>query len=357
MITAIDIHNFRCFKQLRIDACSRVNIIVGDNGSGKTALLEAIFLALCGSIEVTNRFRLQRGNDNAFVSGTTKAIEESIWRPFFYDYDWQKDISISIDGDFSDKRSVVIGQQAFAAQYHLDLAPAGKLDDIPAPLAFTWTNARGITFPYNPSFTQNGINIPVSFENLPNYFHFPSGQTVGSVETADRFAALRRMKRNDLFVELFKSTYNWIEDIGLDVQGGSPIIAASIKGADQIIPITNVSGAVNRLLSILLSIASRDRSIIAVDEIENGVYYKHFSSCWKLILDFSRLYNAQLFMTTHSLEWIKALFEVCGDDNTDISIWRLERGESLQPDISVYSGAEIRSALEFDVDPRGREDF
>jgi len=46
VINEIDIRRFRCFEHLHISECKRVNVIVGDNGVGKTALLEAIFLAL-----------------------------------------------------------------------------------------------------------------------------------------------------------------------------------------------------------------------------------------------------------------------------------------------------------------------
>ena len=39
MIHSAEIRNFRCFKELSIDGCRRFNVIVGDNGAGKTALL------------------------------------------------------------------------------------------------------------------------------------------------------------------------------------------------------------------------------------------------------------------------------------------------------------------------------
>jgi GNAT superfamily N-acetyltransferase len=44
--------NFRCFADLNIADCRRVNVIVGDNGSGKTSLLEALFFALASSSEL-----------------------------------------------------------------------------------------------------------------------------------------------------------------------------------------------------------------------------------------------------------------------------------------------------------------
>lgn len=38
------IKNFRCFAELHLDNLERVNLIAGKNNTGKTALLEAIYL-------------------------------------------------------------------------------------------------------------------------------------------------------------------------------------------------------------------------------------------------------------------------------------------------------------------------
>jgi AAA15 family ATPase/GTPase len=78
MIRSIEIERFRGFESLSIPKCGRVNVIVGDNGSGKTALLEAIFLALGVSTELPLRFRQQRGLEGLF-SGSTHSIEEAIY--------------------------------------------------------------------------------------------------------------------------------------------------------------------------------------------------------------------------------------------------------------------------------------
>src|SRR5579872_1795150 len=76
MIHDIDIRNFRCFQRLQIADCSRINVIVGDNGSGKTALLEAIFLALGVGPELALRFRQTRGLDGS-LSATPGRIQEA----------------------------------------------------------------------------------------------------------------------------------------------------------------------------------------------------------------------------------------------------------------------------------------
>ena len=42
MLKKIVLNNFRCFKKFQISGLKQLNIIVGDNNSGKTAFLEAV---------------------------------------------------------------------------------------------------------------------------------------------------------------------------------------------------------------------------------------------------------------------------------------------------------------------------
>ena len=51
MIKDIEISNFRCFEHTKIEGFERVNLIGGKNNSGKTALLETIFLYSDGGDE------------------------------------------------------------------------------------------------------------------------------------------------------------------------------------------------------------------------------------------------------------------------------------------------------------------
>ncbi len=43
-IRKIELYNFRCYKYLKIDKFSNLNIIIGSNGIGKTSILESIYL-------------------------------------------------------------------------------------------------------------------------------------------------------------------------------------------------------------------------------------------------------------------------------------------------------------------------
>src|ERR1700730_1539599 len=105
MINGIEIRNFKCFEHLKIDSCQRINVIVGDNGSGKTALLEAVFWALGSNSDLAIRYRQQRGLDGSF-NGPPRRIEEAIWRDYFYNGQWDKTINIELTGSGPESRSV-----------------------------------------------------------------------------------------------------------------------------------------------------------------------------------------------------------------------------------------------------------
>ena len=66
-LTQIDITNFRCFESLMVPLQPDVNVFVGVNASGKTALLDAIAIALYGIVAAHvgggNRQRALQGVD------------------------------------------------------------------------------------------------------------------------------------------------------------------------------------------------------------------------------------------------------------------------------------------------------
>jgi len=48
ILRKLHLSNFRCHDNYQVDFSSGINLICGDNGSGKTSLLEAIYLMACG---------------------------------------------------------------------------------------------------------------------------------------------------------------------------------------------------------------------------------------------------------------------------------------------------------------------
>jgi recombinational DNA repair ATPase RecF len=83
MIESIGISNFRCFESIRLQDCRRINVVVGRNASGKTALLEALFLASGVSPELGLRIKGWREQAAVLVSAE-QSVYEGLWRDLFH---------------------------------------------------------------------------------------------------------------------------------------------------------------------------------------------------------------------------------------------------------------------------------
>lgn len=69
MLTAITVENFRCIEHASLDFDARSTGIVGDNASGKTSLLEAIyFLGHGRSFRAAQAEKLKREGTTFFES-------------------------------------------------------------------------------------------------------------------------------------------------------------------------------------------------------------------------------------------------------------------------------------------------
>lgn len=127
--------------------------------------------------------------------------------------------------------------------------------------------------------------------------------------------------------------------------GGTPVIYATVKNIPEKVPLNEMSGAINRMVGVLLAIASYPRSVVLVDEAENGVYYKHHEAYWRNLLSFARTHDSQLFISTHSEEFLEALVNAAGNDNSDIALWRIEHSEQA-PIVRQFSGETLKAGIE-----------
>lgn len=350
MIRSISIRNFRCFQQMEIEHCNRFNIIVGDSGSGKTALLEAIFLAMGTSPELASRYRQHRGLPAQF-QGSVKYIQEALWEDVFFRGDLSSPVQISLSGKGPECRKLVIypGDEAhFLPFTEGEIDPEATLE---REMYFYWTSATGETHTGIARIEDKGLSVKSTGEDLPDNYYFHSGNQGSGVENAARYSRLSKLRRENEFDKMLKKEFKWINGVSLEVSGGSPLIYVDVDGHDSKIPINSISSGVNKLAMYALAMLNAPDSVMLIDEIENGLYYKRYKNYWRIICGIAEKNNIQLFVTTHSKEFLEA---IVGADKSKLESTTLLRLKLTKrgPKLEKFDGHTLQAGIQYDEEIR-----
>ena len=360
MIKTIEIQRFRCYERVTIDKCARLNVVVGDNGSGKTALLEAIFLALGNSPELSGRFRALRGLD-INMSGSVNLLERALWRDLFFNGDMTQPVFVKLSGSGDERRSVRIARNTSRTRIVALNDPqhtAGvQVDDFSGGLRFTWTDAKDKKHEQTATITSQGINVTFAEGSVAehpneNFYYISSAGSVNATENASRFSELSIAGRKNDVLEVFQSEYPWISDISVEMNGGVGVLYARLeKPFPAMRPLAYVSSGIGRVLSILLCMASAPGGVVLVDEIDNGIHHEHQAAVWRMLIELSDRFKTQLIMTTHSSEWLDALVQSAEGREDDVALWRVKRTDGgvevkqfggRQAFVAIQAGTEVR---------------
>jgi hypothetical protein len=351
MIERVLVENFRCFQSLEVTGLKRVNVIVGKNSSGKSAFMEALFLSSSSNApNAAFQMRaIRKAGAGYQVPGDELALR-SIWADLFFDFNTEEKIHIQLKGTAGDQRQLSI---AFRERT-LQGSPSGKaLESATAfpQIVFTWKRGGGRDIVIKPTVTPTGLDIhdaPVDF--FPMIWFNPGAADAPDL-TAKRYSELSKRKQAQPIVEAIRGEYDFVEDLSIEFHSGLPMLFATIKGKPQKVPIGLVSDGIQRLITILLGIAYYKNGAVLIDQLEDGFYFDHFPSIWKVIYSFSVRYSTQLFISTHSDECLNAVRDTLEANSGDFALLRAERNDKTCT-IGRFSGDSLLSAIQQKVEFR-----
>jgi energy-coupling factor transporter ATP-binding protein EcfA2 len=344
MIRSIEIRNFRCFEHLRLDDLARINLLVGDNASGKTALLEALFLVMADSPEAALRARSWRLGDNV-MSGAAKDLFRDIFIDLFFRFDWTNRVTIDLDGPSPYRRSLSIAAQE-GSQLTLALGQAETpTATITAPLSFNWRQEGAPEREIRPKIAEGGLVIDRLPEPPVTVHFFTVGQSGLAEQNARYFSSLSKIRQEDVLITALREHYPFIDDLSVEIFAGRPMLAASLAGFERKIPLGAVSHGPSRLATMLLAMASSPGSICLIDEIESGFYHEKLQGIWKTLHGFAERFDVQLFASTHSFECVEAAVHAVGERQDEILLLRARR-EAERNTIQRVTGEALSAAIE-----------
>ncbi len=354
MVDSIKLDNFKAFRDAELKGFTRINVIVGDNGVGKSSLMEAMHLALSGNPASHLACRTWRGLDTAFNTQPGARDTDAVYRDLFKDPSKPASVALTTTLPSSRKwenRSVRI-ENSTDFVFRPPTAGGGgsqfpggpSASAVALPTVFKWTGADGMerlsrTYVSGPEITIEGTG-----ENIPEASYFATTNPISAAEIAKKFTALRGARKHPNFIKAFRGVFEFVEDMYVGSEP-APILMADTEAGT--LPVASISGGVNRAAAILLAIASREDGLVMVDDAESSIYHQRLTDFSRVLISMAREYRTQLMLTTHSKEWLKHFLEAAGDKVDDITLWRLERGEHGNPIISRFSGEDFAVAIEY----------
>jgi hypothetical protein len=307
MIRSAEIRNFRGFKQLELSNLARINLVVGDNGSGKTALLEALFLASGSTPELVLCLRGWRGAEAPRGTGTLQELYDGLFLDLFRDFHKDSIPTISLKGDAEDSRALRFYYDRDEPSI-LPLKESVQTQSLAyVPITFEWQDAAGQKTTVTPHIEGTGLSLPP-----PPPLRHESGFLAARVpiptsQNARWFSEFSKRGREKKFIATIRAQFESVESMSVEVDMGNPVIFVKLPWLDRKMPIYLASDGLNKLVTLLLHIAHCRGAAVFVDEVENGFHFSRHERLWEQLLSFAEEYETQLFLSTHSWEYLKAL--------------------------------------------------
>ena len=350
MFKNLRIRNFRAFEDLEISQLGRINLVTGKNNSGKTSLLEALFL-LCGTgnSEIALRINAIRGIDAVKGSATTAA--QMFLKPLFKNFDMKSSVDIKGHHTAFGPLSLNIAlEQPETIQLPFDISSRA--------LEVEFSNESTLKFSFKKGdqkaeesrirLTSGGIQIDQPVSNPPFYAVLLSSRTGQLQEDAQRLGKLRQQKRGELVENALRIVEPRLQSVEVNSASGVPMIWGDV-GLSELVPLPMMGEGMTRIARLVLAISDAPGGVVLVDEVENGLHHSALSKVWGAIDEAARQFNTQVVASTHSFECMEAAHQSLGAE--DFLVHRLEdidgaiRCVTLGPD-------EIEATIKYNLEMR-----
>jgi AAA15 family ATPase/GTPase len=340
MINEIEISNFRGIQKLSIKKLSNINILVGENNSGKTSILEAVFL----SIGISNS-KLPI-NINTFRNFHL-IFDKNYWLSYFKNLDFKNKIKITTNFDGEKKRELFIEPHNTyiddSNSKVQEISSTNKIEPNGLILKAYIYNGRKKQIQTEVFLDKEGKIIgrfPKKYNEIKKGV-FISSNKINS-DLTQKFSEIILRKKGDELVRILQKIEPSLKSLTLV---GNPSLIFADLGLECLVPLQLLGDGIGSIFRIILSIMTTEDGIVLIDEIENGLYFKSQKILWKAILEFSKNYNVQLIVSTHSFESLTALIETLDYKENICNLYRIEK-KGLKHKAISFNQKEIKSFVE-----------
>ncbi len=366
MYKSFRVKNFRCFKDLQINDLGRVNLIAGKNNTGKTALMEAMYI-LTGSRDLKTLLRRANSSMPRFRRDIEEESRTTIsWSTIFSDLDSSKLVEISAsDLDIHDR------SKGNGSTYAVEISQLQDISATDDKALIELLERRFDSFDQPPKVLKLASNFEAQDMYLvlhdrgmrPTHFRFKqlypanmsnAREKAHSRENSRRFDRIQKSKRLDVLIETLQVFEPELTDLRLGTNDALHVIEAEM-GLPELVTLNNLGDGMNRMLELMLAMYEIRGGVMFIDEIENGLHYTIHKKIWQLIDEVSKQWDIQIFATTHSYEMIQAAHEAFKDEDPyEFRFHRLNRrSDTGEIEAVTYNKAGVDAFTSINYEVRG----
>lgn len=379
MINAFFVRNFRLFNHLDLPRLRRVNLIAGKNGSGKSALLEAVRLYASNAAPgvLTDLVLSKKEYWSPKEPGFDEPASGQVLRHLFCGHQLPElnaegirigesaeeqchlttEAYVQLEGGYVQR--VPSPQPVMAKDEPLMGSPLTtkdikKLsDDISFRDRYLVLEYKGQTHPL--------VNLDKRLKDQPRSAHDHSRYAVQVVRprSADP-NELASLWDKTVLTSLEAEVIAGLQLIERDINRLSFVDAEDFRvripmvqhrDSPEPLSLQSFGEGILRLFDILLSLVNAKNGILLIDELENGLHYKIHPQVWDLIFRLSQKLNVQIFATTHSWDCIRG-FEAAWREDLDAgTFFRLDvKVDKVKP--TYYAREVLNDAFIANVEVR-----
>ena len=377
----LKIQGFRGLKSLELSGLEQVNILVGDNNSGKTSVLEAISI-FCNPLDPlqwmgTSQRRSSVGRNRLPSRPSTfdpmKWIFSQENKLTSIDEAYQGEITIEAKGNIP-----IIKTEAKLLEIYgsgIETPTSRRLSDddnildddntlneyikcgLELGVIVTPVMAQGDLFGSPDSTIKESFQFwygeRIVLKKRPTLY-------IRSVTIYPAYSATESLpylltkifesdKKEEILriLRLFDNNFIDIEILSTRTTTATIGIRHQILG---LTPLYIFGDGLNRALIMAITLLSIENGILLIDEIETSIHVSALSEIFSWLVKTCQIRGIQLFVTTHSLEAIDAMLEAINDID-DIVGFKLNK-EGLPP--QRLSGDILDGLRERGLDVRGK---
>jgi energy-coupling factor transporter ATP-binding protein EcfA2 len=344
MIESLRIRGFRGLNDREIRKLARVNLLVGANNAGKTAVLDAVELLMRDGHPRTLASLAGRrsGEYASFFDYREGASLPFAVRYLFHGYADGGEASFSLACTGTPTREISLSWQdrsedgAYPDAAQIQVLRNGK--DAETIGVGSHTTEESATHR-----TPGRVQFVSPFGATAKSLHPLWGSIVGN---PDEDQVLEAMQLLDGRIDRLVFSTDAEDD-------RSPNIFVRLKGVRDRVPLSSLGDGIRRMLGIAIRAVKARDGWLLLDEVDSGLHFSAMEQLWRWLISFTERCNIQVFATTHSSDCVNALGRLHAAEPelaASVATYRLDPGQVV---LTRYSAQEMEVVAENGLEVRG----